>query len=168
MSADTVQSIAKGFDLGFAHARSGTRRTPLNYLACRVGNESLAISLCELVGLQRRGKIVPLRSTVSGLLGVAGLRSRLMPVYRASTLLGIAPTGQSEKWVAVCGSSEDPLGLALDELEGYLQADQADRSPRGERDGACPHLRELLVSGGRTRPVLQISSLLQMIRETQR
>ncbi len=164
MSSNAVQKIAASFDSGFAHAFAGTRRETLNYLACRVGTESLAISLSDLSGLQRRAKIVPLRSTVSGLLGVAGLRSRLMPVYRTSVLLGIPVAGQPEKWIAVCGS-EQPIGLALDEFEGYLQADPSARSPRAERDGACAHLRELLVCAGQTRPIIQISTLLQMIRD---
>ncbi len=164
MSTASVQTLAQSFDQGFAQPLGATRHAPLNYLACRVGTESLVICLTELSGLQRRGKIVPLRSSVPGLLGVAGLRSRLMPVYRTSILLGLTPAAQPEKWIAVCGS-EDPIGLALDEFEGYLQAAAADLSPRGNLDGACPHLRELLVTGDRTRPVIALHSLLQMIRE---
>jgi chemotaxis signal transduction protein len=159
----SASELRADFDRAFTRPLSDERESPLNYIACRVGTESLAVSLSELSGLQRRGKIVPLRSPARGLLGVAGVRSRLMPVYRTSTLLGLSGGGQPEKWIAICGTDE-PIGLALDELEGYLQASAADRSPRAHNDGSGAHLRELLSASGKVRPILHVSSLLEAIR----
>ncbi len=163
-STERALALRQEFDRAFAVPMGEQRKSPHNYLACKVGAESLAIPLPELSGLQRRGKVVPLRGSVSGLLGVAGIRSRLIPVYQLGALLGLRGSGRVEPWWAVCGTTE-PVGLAFDEFEGYLQASAEDRRPRADAHGpSAQFLRELLVAGGQQRPILHMASLIQSIR----
>ncbi len=161
---DRVSHLRREFDRTFSLPMAKQRGAPHNFLACRVGNEGLAISLAELTGLQRRGKVVPFRGAVPGLLGVAGIRSRLIPIYQLSALLGLPPSGRPEPWWAVCGDAE-PVGLAFDGFEGYVQATAEDVKPRPDAHGPCAaFLREVLATAGAVRPILHLPSLIDSIR----
>jgi signal transduction histidine kinase len=89
-------------------------------LAIRVSQDAYAVRVNEISGLVTDRKVVPIPSPISELLGVAGVRGALVPVYSLAALLGYgAETGQV-RWLALCGT-EEPLALAFGGFEGYTQ-----------------------------------------------
>jgi chemotaxis signal transduction protein len=91
-----------------------------NLLAIRVSGDALAIRLSEISGLATDRKIVAFPSPIPELLGVAAIRGRLIPVYSLAALLGYSANASHGRWLALCGT-EEPVGLAINDFEGYVQ-----------------------------------------------
>ncbi len=119
--SDAALELRRAFDAGFA-ASPPTPEDRVDLLLIRVGQDSLALRVAELSGvaLCPRLEPVPQATPQPGLVGLAGLRGALVPVYALAALLGNAGTCSAGRWLALCGTRE-PLGLAFDELQGFLR-----------------------------------------------
>jgi chemotaxis signal transduction protein len=95
-----------------------------NFLAIRVSKDAYALRVSEISSLIADKKIVELPTSVPELLGLAGVRGTLIPVYDLAALLGYSKEKDELRWLAVCGT-EDSIGLAFHEFEGYLRIPRA-------------------------------------------
>jgi chemotaxis signal transduction protein len=89
-------------------------------LAVRVSRDAYAIRVSEISGLATDRKIVAFPSLIPELLGVAGIRGALVPVYSLAGLLGYGVESGQVRWLVLCGT-EEPFALAFNDFEGYLQ-----------------------------------------------
>ena len=162
-----VEELRRTFDHSFAEPPPPPHDTLENLLLIQVGGLRHALRLSELSGLQKQRRIVPLTSTVKpGLLGVAGVRGRIVPVFSLGALLGhgAAPGGSPHRWLAQYGTAE-PMAFAFDELEGQHQAPHKDihALPAADRR---EHVREALRIGGAVCPLVLLASLAEKLSES--
>src|SRR5436309_1156564 len=85
-----VSELRRAFDGTFAKAirTAGGEAQEEDLLAVRIFTHAYAIRVAEIAGIITSRKIVPVPSRRFELLGVAGLRGGLIPVYHLGALLG--------------------------------------------------------------------------------
>jgi chemotaxis signal transduction protein len=135
-----------------------------NLLAIRVAGDSYAIRVMEISGLANNRKIVPLPSPIPELLGVASMRGGFLSVYNLEALLGYKPGPDPPRWLALCGSDE-PVGLAFREFEGYLRVPLTQIYAPEQRDSAREHVKCVVRTADMVRAVVSIPYLIEMIKK---
>ncbi len=159
--ARRVAEARASFDAAFASSPEEAGAASIGLLAIRVGKDGYAIRMTDLSDVHAARKVVPLPGTRPELLGLAGIRGRLVPVYSLAALLGQAET-QAWTWVAICGT-EQPIGLTFDALDGYLEASPADLVAARESERSQGHVREVLRKDGATTMVVSAHSIVAML-----
>jgi chemotaxis signal transduction protein len=162
--AERLNELRESFDRSFALPRADTSRSFVGMVAIRVSKGQYALRIDELADVQSACKVVPLPRARSEMIGLAGIRGRLVAVYSLAALLGHGDT-KGWNWLAICNSGQS-LALAFDDLEGYLQAPKADLYPAAEVDGTRAHVGEVLRSDNVTRIVVSTSSIIAMLRDS--
>jgi chemotaxis signal transduction protein len=158
----TARALREEFDVAFAAAPREARRDLVALLAIRAGGQALAARVLETAGLMLARKIVPVPSRRPELLGIAGLRGAIVPIYSLARLLGEKEPAPHQRWILLAGTS-DRVGFAFGELDGHLlvpAADLHEAAGGGGADGLTAEIAEL--SGGPL-PVLGIPLLLRTI-----
>jgi purine-binding chemotaxis protein CheW len=134
-----------------------------NLLSIRVAGDPYAIKVSEISGLVNNRKTIAFPSRVPELLGVAGIRGGLVPVYSLPALLGYSHDAGQPRWLALCGS-EEPVGLAFGDFEGYLRVPQAQLHATEQKDDTRAHPKRVLRMADMVRAVVSIPYLLEMIK----
>lgn len=160
--ARRIVELRASFDNEFALPPVETKAASIGLLAIRVGAERYAMRTTELSEVKDATRVVPLPGARPEMLGLGGIRGRLVPVYSLAALLGHTVT-QVWNWLAICGT-EQPIGLTFDDLEGYVQASPADLCPAAGVDGSRNHVRELLRREGTATMIVSAASIVAMLR----
>jgi purine-binding chemotaxis protein CheW len=132
-------------------------------LAIRLAGNAYAVKVNEISGLAKERKIISLPSAIPELLGVAGIRGELVPVYSLATLMGVNRGSEEDRWLVLCGVDE-PIGLAFPEFEGYLQVPFAHLYAASQENMTSGHIKEVVRTADLIRSVLSIPSIVEMIR----
>lgn len=164
-----AQALREAFDHSFSLPPPAAPEAPENLLAVRIGSDRYALRTRELAGLQLLRRVTPLPGARRGLLGLTGVRGRLVPVFSLAQLLGQAQT-EAPRWLVICGA-EEPMGLAFGELEGHHSPPRSSLSLLPEAESQ-PHLRQTVRLGGSADqplsghlyPVLDLAALIQRIQ----
>ena len=133
-----------------------------NLLAIRVSGDAFAIRLSEISGLATDRKIVAFPSPLSELLGLAAIRGRLIPVYSLAALLGYTVNTGHGRWLALCGT-EEPVGLALNDFEGYLRVPLTQVFPAEKKDEGL-HVKHVVHAADGVRDIVSIPLLIEVIQ----
>lgn len=161
---ERIQSLRASFDQAFAEPIARRHSLPINLLAVRVGGEHLALRIDDLAGISLDRKCIALAGSIPQLAGVAGMRGKLLAVYRLGALLDCEGKAGSEPWIAQC--REDPsVGLSFDELESHIRADPTGLHTVVPGEGHTKHVKEFLRDGSTVRAVVNIPLVLQSIHE---
>jgi chemotaxis signal transduction protein len=170
MSADEASALARRLQaLRQAFDRSFT--TPLgvesgaweDFVVLSLGQSRLAVRLAEISGIFKGPRIVPYPTDIPALLGLAGIKGRLVPVYSLAALLGLKEDPDQPCWLAVCEVQEEALGLAFAGLEGTVRATQADlcaATAQGIR-----HVREAVHLASGRGYIVDLTSLKTAVKE---
>jgi purine-binding chemotaxis protein CheW len=132
-----AEALHHAFDQSFQEAPPPPAEALEEFLCVRVGAERFAVRLSALAGVAAAGRFTPLPSSAPHLIGLAGLRGQVVPVFELAGLLG-RPRAQSPRWLLLCGG-EAPLALAVAELSGRVRL-----SPSCLKEGASPEGMTLL------------------------
>lgn len=116
----SAESLKRTFDAAFAAPVSPDRRVTESFLALTIGGHACAIRVREVAGLVVARKIVPIGSPIRGMLGLAGIRGELVPVYSLPALLGYAEEKGSPRWFVLCKGSVQ-VALAFTTFDGYVE-----------------------------------------------
>jgi chemotaxis signal transduction protein len=135
-----------------------------NLLAIRVSRDAYAIRVSEISGLATDRKIVAFPSPISELLGVAGIRGTLVPVYSLAGLLGYGAETGHVRWLVLCGT-EEPFALAFSDFEGYLQMPRTQLHQAEPKDVARTHVTHIARATDMVRSVVSIPLLRETIEE---
>jgi chemotaxis signal transduction protein len=142
---------------------SEVRERSEDLLALRVSGDTFAIRLGEISGLATDRKIVAFPSPIPELLGVAAIRSRLVPVYSLAALLGYSAPATRGRWLVLCGI-EEPVGLAINDFEGYVRVPHSQVYVAVHKDGASARVVHVVRTGDLVRDVLSIPVLMEIIQ----
>jgi chemotaxis signal transduction protein len=134
-----------------------------NLLALRVAGDAFAIRLSEISGLATDRKLVAFPSPVPELLGVAAIRGRLVPVYSLAALLGYSAQSSQGRWLMLCGT-EEPVGLAINDFEGYVRVPLAQVYTAEQKDAASAHVKHVVRAADMVRGVVSIPLIMEIIQ----
>lgn len=148
----SAAALAREFDAAFA-ALPAEPIEMTALLSIRVGNEALALRVSEVASLHLAGKIVPLPTAAPGLLGVVGIRGRVVPVYDLATVLGREP-GASLRWVVLTGIPTVALAFEVFDRQARIPTASVVTTGQDER-----FVRAVATIDGAARPILDIASL---------
>lgn len=135
-----------------------------NLLAIQVSQEAYAMKVSEISGLVADKKIIAFPSPIAELLGVAGIRGALVPVYSLSALLGHDAEEGQIRWLALCGT-EEPLGLGFSTFEAYIQIPQAELFCAGDKEVTRSCVTHVVRATNMLRPVVSIPLIRHTIQE---
>lgn len=133
-------------------------------LAIRVAGDGYAIRVSEISGITTNREIVALPTHVSGLLGIAGIRGALIPVYSLPSLLGYDTAVEALRWLALCEAHES-FALAFDAFEGYLRISIGQIYPAKRSETSSAQGTHLAQTAGGTRAIVSIPLLTKTIQE---
>ena len=157
---DRVAALREAFDRSFAQAPS-TEAAPLEHLlAIRIGADPYALRMTEVAGLFVDKKVTGLPGPVPELLGIAGFRGAVLPVYDLRMLLGCPSTG-APRWLVV--TAVTPVALAFDAFDGYVGVRSAAIVPASSANARDRHVREAAQVVDLVRPLISLASVLEWI-----
>ncbi|WP_437840465.1 chemotaxis protein CheW [Sorangium sp. So ce1153] len=169
--AQRLAELQRAFDASFAVPAEARPEEPARGLAIRAGDRRLVARVDELAAVEPCRRIVPLAGGPPGLLGLAGLRGRLVAVYDLAALVGGRPragvAGPAPRWLLVCAEHPE-IALAIDELEGHARFSCADVRPDdGVEHGE--HVTEAVDVDGAPRGLLRVPAVAAtVLRRAQR
>lgn len=161
-AASRALELRQTFDASFAAPRALGRAELEKLIVLQVGALQLACRVQQITRIEANRKVVPLSDGAPGLVGIAGIRGKLVPVYSLATVLGIGG-GKATPWLAICGD-EEPIAFSFDRLERYVHAPAGDLCAVSEGAELAGHMRELLRTSAATYQVLDLDSVLLAIR----
>jgi chemotaxis signal transduction protein len=157
-----VVDLRIAFDEAFARPSVVRADDTEDILLVRVGGDPYALRSGEMSGLATGKKIAPVPSRRSELMGLAGIRGSLVPVYSLAALLGYGAHSSSSPWLALSRGAE-PVGLAFQEFEGFVRVPRSDVHS-AEDTHARRHVRAVARFGDLTRPIIDVSSALEVLK----
>lgn len=159
----SADELRQTFDRSFARVPHTETDTDIveNLLAVRVGSRPYVLRLAEVSGLFVDKKITWLPSPMSELLGIAGLRGTVLPVYDLGMLLGCTRAA-APRWLLVTAAT--PVGLAFDGFDGYLSVRLETIVPEVRAEAHERHVREVVQADHLVRPLVSLTSVLETIK----
>jgi chemotaxis signal transduction protein len=157
---DRVAELRAAFDRSFSEAPSREVAALEDLLDVRVGRTPYALRVAEMSGLFADVKITPMPTRVPELVGIAGFRGSILPVYDLRAMLGYT-MDRNARWLAIAAAA--PLGLLFDRFEGHVRVRRDAIVPQDRRDGDVRHVREMVQLNGLARPIVSIGSILETI-----
>jgi chemotaxis signal transduction protein len=155
--ARRARELRFDFDRSFAAPpRSETVETA-DFLAIRVGNEAAALRLSEITGLYVDKEITRVPGTGVALIGIAGFRGTILPVYSLEGLLGLT-MNETPRWLVVAAGAS--VALAFQGFEGHLRIDRVSILPQQAVEGHF-HAHEYVRAHTLVRPIIDLPSVLR-------
>jgi purine-binding chemotaxis protein CheW len=158
--AARAPELRRAFDQGFSEARRLETTSTEDFLAIRLGAEPHAIRCSEIAGLFVDKKITRLPGQVGALLGVAGFRGVVMPVYDLRALLGY-PAAETPRWLVLAAAS--PVAFVFDVFDAHLRLPNTEILPRRESKSSRGYVTEYAHARTGAMPILRLPSLLEAI-----
>ncbi len=161
--AQRAADLRAAFDRGFAEPVRSEAAAHHDLLTIRVGAEPYAIKLAEIVGLFAGRTPTPVPGGSAALIGIAGFRGMLVPVYSLRTLLGHAGTGAS-RWLVIAAAA--PVALAFDAFEAHARVPVDAVAPRQSHDDTRAYAAEFIRTAAVVRPILHLPSIIDALDAT--
>lgn len=151
-----AEQMRAAFDRGFAEPPPPDAEEAANYLGIRVGAAAYAVALGEIGAVFADKRIAPLPSRAPELLGVAGVRGEIVPVFGLAALLGMPAGEDRSRWLMLAAGGR--AGFAFDALDGHLRIPVSAVTPTSSARG---FIQANAVIAGEPRPIVSIASLME-------
>jgi len=157
--AQRAAELRHEFDRSFAEPPSAAASADHDLLGVRLDEQQFALRLSDIAGLFVDKKITPVPGAGGFLLGIAGFRGVIAPVYDLQRLLG-CPAVRDPRWLVIAASAS--VGFAFAGFEGQLRVSASAITPqqRGEMQmltsGVVQHHDVL-------RPIIELNRALKAI-----
>jgi chemotaxis signal transduction protein len=158
---DRAAALRVAFDRGFAEPAQIDTDPTEDFLAIRLGSEPHVLRLNEIAGLFADKKITRVPGRVAALLGIAGFRGAIVPVYDLAALLGHRMS-EAPRWLAIAAGV--PVAFAVASFEGHLRITRDAVLPQGAGDHARKYVREFLRANDLVRAVIHLPAILDAIK----
>jgi purine-binding chemotaxis protein CheW len=160
----TAAGLRQAFDKSFAVPSSRESQEAEDLLLIRLGGDPFAIRLRDIGGLIAKSALVLVPASGKHLLGLAGIRGSIVPVFGLSSLFGYPSTADAARWIVLCASDE-PIALGFSDFEGHRRLPSSsimsDESGRTSREYSPETAR--MDTGHR--PVVDIAAVVASIRK---
>lgn len=157
---DRAAVLRLAFDRAFAEPLRLDGPATEDLLAIRVGAQPCALRLCEIAGLFADRNVTRVPGSAATLIGLAGFRGALLPVYSLQALLGLGGA-KPARWLVVAAAA--PVALAFETFEGQLRVspDAILASEARTALGGCA--KEFVRIGEFAGPILHVPSVLDLV-----
>jgi len=152
--------LRHAFDRTFAEPRRTDTPSTEDFLAIRVESEPYAVRLSEIAGLFVDKRITRVPGRVATLLGIAGFRGTIVPVYDLCTLLGY-PATEAPRWLVM--ASAKPVAFMFDAFEGHFRISREGIVPQEADERPRSYVREFVRAEDHIRPIVHLDSVLDAI-----
>ena len=149
------------FDRSFAEPAHLGMATMEYLLSVRIRDDLFAIRLSEIAGLHADKKITRVAGGDPALLGIAGFRGSIQPVYGLAYVLGRSVDNLPRWFVIAAGAS---VALAFDAFEGYLRVASERIRPRDANAKDQPYARSFVPVHELIRPILHLPAVVDAIK----
>jgi purine-binding chemotaxis protein CheW len=157
---DRAGALRHAFDRSFAAPRAGVAAATADFLALRIAGDAYMVRLAEVGGIYVDKPITPVPGPLAELIGVAGFRGQIVPVYDLAALLGYSAQA-GPRWIVSAAAAA--VAFACADFEGHfrLAADAvtARTDAARERDGSG-----LVRLADATVPLIHLESVIAGIR----
>jgi purine-binding chemotaxis protein CheW len=155
----TAQRLRDDFDRSFAEP-AAAKPAMVSLLFLRVGGDPYALRLSEVAGIHRDKTIATAASTIPDLLGMAGFRGVIAPVYDLGILLGY-PRARAPRWIALA-QGPSPIALAFETFEAHFQV-EVDRLASEGSSSKRLYLAGALHEANGTRALIHVASVVEAL-----
>src|SRR5205085_2889575 len=135
--------------------------TKVDLLAIRLGPQSFALRLAEIAGLSAAKKVTRVPGTNAAMLGIAGFRGAIVPVYDLQALLGHAGGG-TPRWLVIAAAT--PVALAFEVFEGQRRVLLDAIVPQHSRPETRTCTPDFVQMEHSVRPIIHLPSVLGAIK----
>ena len=118
-AVDRAAALRLDFDRAFAEPVRREAAQTCDFLIVRVGAERCALRLGDIAGLFADRRITPVPSRAAGLVGIAGFRGAIVPVYDLALLLGRSASAPLRWLVTAAGA---PVACAFEGFDRHVRA----------------------------------------------
>jgi len=165
---DRTAALRAAFDRAFVEPLRLDAPPSEHLLAIRVGTKACALRLSEIAGLFADRRITRVPGGAAALIGLAGFRGALVPVYSLQALLGLGATSAATpRWLVVAaGRPAAPVALAFEAFEGQLRVALDAIVPAEARSALGGCAGEFVRADNFAGPILHLTLLLATIERT--
>jgi len=110
-----------------------------------------------------RGKIVPVPGAAPELLGLAGIRGGVVPVFSLASILGEPSSSDQDRWMLLCGTPE-PIAIAFSQFDGHLRLPASSLHPDASAESTRRFVSQVASGAGDVRSIISIPIVLAAIR----
>ncbi|HVJ53731.1 MAG TPA: chemotaxis protein CheW [Aliidongia sp.] len=150
--------LREAFDRSFAAPPRPDEGAAEDLLAIRIGGDPYAVRLSEIAGVHTDRKIVRVPGAPAALLGIAGFRGAIVPVYGTRDLLG--DPGPAGRWLMLAAAA--PIALSFELFEHHLRVPAGAVKPQ-EAGGERRFVRELVRTHSFVRPILHLAAIVAAV-----
>lgn len=159
----SAAALRRAFDASFARPISNVEEPQVELVALRLRSAEHVIRLTEISGIVSARKVLSIPSQAPGLLGLCGVRGRLMPVFDLGTLLGYPDREAGRSWFVLC-SSPQPLAFAVGEVERYLRVPREALHASEGSSNSERLVDQVADTGHGTHPLINIDRVVTTLR----
>ncbi|MDR7276248.1 chemotaxis protein CheW [Catenuloplanes atrovinosus] len=159
---ERLGELRASFDRSFADPPREQVAQFQDLLAIAVGGRRYALRLAQSAGLFPNRRVTPLPGPISALLGVAGFRGSIVPVYSLAAVLGQPPQPDS-RWL-VLAAGAPPVALAFEALDGHLRIPAGDVIEEQVGHGPRGCLRGIVRRPEGARPIVDVAAVRAAIQ----
>jgi chemotaxis signal transduction protein len=152
--------LRRAFDGSFAEPLSAEKSANQDLLAIRLNEQHFALRLSDIAGLFADKKITPVPGASGFLLGIAGFRGVIAPVYDLQGLLG-CPPGRGPRWLVMAASAS--LAFAFAAFDGQLRV-PASAITRQQQEDMRSLTSGVVKDAGVLRPIIELSRALKAVQ----
>jgi purine-binding chemotaxis protein CheW len=160
VSSTQAYELRQEFDRAFARAPERKDDHTLDLLGITLFGAAYALRLADVAGLYAGKKIARVPASRPGLLGIAGFRGAILPVYDLAALIGL-PASVRPKWLAVAKSGD--VAIAFDSFDGHLRVPEAAVAVNEYKDGVRRFVSHLTQSDEGLRGVIDLDNALKPV-----
>lgn len=158
-----LAELRRAFDRSFALPPPQAAQEVEDLLAIRVAGDPYAVRLREISGMMAGRKVVSVPAGAPGLLGLAGIRGGVVPVFGLASILGYGQASGEPRWMILCGV-EDPIALAFPDFEGFLRLPKSSLHSDETLQATRHHVNEVAKTDAGNRAVIGVSLVVAAIR----
>ena len=159
--ATDLAELRRDFDQAFAKLPATAAEDTERLLSIRIEGDFYALRLLDISELLIQSQMIPIPSRNSSLLGIAGSKGRIVPVFSLALLMGYSQTEENCRWLIICGNTQ-PVGLAFSTFERFFCAPRSTISTIHEANKN--YSRQVMRDGMTAHLIIDIQSLLSQIQ----
>ena len=160
--SDRAAELRLAFDRSFAAPPRLDTVSEGDFLGIRLAGNPYAIRLSDIAGLFADKAITRVPNSVPSLIGIAGFRGAIVPVYSLELLLGHS-VGGTPRWMTI--AAHVSVAFAFEGFDGHLRLSRDAILPQENLESDRRFTREFARTGGIVRPVVDLPSVVDAIRK---